>query len=66
MKFLEQPNILILTSNLNNSTFIRKIFEKSKKINLLNLLKYGKISNVQESNTALIKLSKEIEVLANG
>lgn len=66
MKFLEQPNTLILTSNLNNSTFIKKIIEKSKKINLINLLKYGKISNVQESNAALIKLSEEIEVLANG
>ena len=65
MKFLEQPNILIITSNLNNSTFIKTLMEKGKKINVINLLKYGRISNVQESNAALIKLSEEIEVLAN-
>lgn len=65
MKYLERPNSLILTSNLNNSTFIKSILSKTKDKNVLNLLEYGKISSVQQNNDALIALSKEIEELCN-
>lgn len=61
LKYIERPNSLILTSNLNNSTFIKCLFSKTKKIKVLNLLKYGKISLVQMQHAALRELSKEIE-----
>lgn len=31
MKYLTNPNVLILTSNLNNSTFIKSVLNKAKK-----------------------------------
>lgn len=66
VKFLERPNSLILTSNLNNSTFIRCLLAKSNKVNVLNLLKYGKTSSVQTQHAALQRLSNEIEEIVNG
>ena len=66
LKFLEKSNSLILTSNLNNSTFIMNIIHKSEKITVLNLLKYGKVSQVQTNHEALQKLSNEIEELVYG
>lgn len=66
LKFLEKANSLILTSNLNNSTFIMNIINKSKRINVLNLLKYGKVSQVQTNHEALQQLSDDIEELVHG
>lgn len=66
LKYLERENSLILTSNLNNSTFIKNIISKSQKINVLNLLKYGKVSQVQTNHEALQKLSDDIEELVYG
>lgn len=66
LKFLEKSNSLILTSNLNNSTFIMNIIRKSQRITVLNLLKYGKVSEVQTNHEALQKLSNEIEELIYG
>lgn len=66
LKYLEKANSLILTSNLNNSTFIMNIISKSQKINVLNLLKYGKVSQVQTNHEALQKLSNDIEELVYG
>lgn len=66
MKYLEKPNSLILTSNLNNSTFITKILGRADNKKILNLLKYGKISLVQKNNEMLNKLSNEIEEKYNG
>ncbi len=65
MKYLEKPNSLILTSNLNNSTFIKCVLERASRKKVLNLLKYGKISAVQQGHEALNKLSKEIEEICN-
>lgn len=65
MKYLEKPNSLILTSNLNNSTFIKCVLEKASKKKVLNLLKYGKVSLVQQSHETLNRLSKEIEEICN-
>lgn len=66
MKYLEQPNSLILTSNLNNSTFIIQILDRAKDRKILNLLKYGKLSLVQKNHNILKKLSDEIEEKYNG
>ncbi len=66
MKYLDKPNSLILTSNLNDSNFIKKILEKSTDKKVLNLLKYGKISSVQKNHELLNKLSNEIEERYNG
>lgn len=65
MKYLEKPNSLILTSNLNNSTFIKCVLEKASKKKVLNLLKYGKVSLVQQGHEMLNRLSKEIEEICN-
>jgi energy-coupling factor transporter ATP-binding protein EcfA2 len=61
IKYIEQPNSLILTSNLNNSTFIKSLLSKTSEVKVLNLLKYGKTSIVQIEHLALQALSKEIE-----
>ena len=66
MKYLEKPNSLILTSNLNNSTFITQILNRAKNRKILNLLKYGKLSLVQKNHDILKKLSDEIEEKYNG
>ncbi len=65
MKYLEKPNSLILTSNLNNSTFIKYVLTKASRKKVLNLLKYGKVSAVQQGHEALNRLSKEIEEICN-
>ena len=65
MKYLEKPNSLILTSNLNNSTFIKCILKKASRKKVLNLLKYGKVSAVQQNHKTLNELSMEIEEICN-
>ncbi len=60
MKYLTNPNVLILTSNLNNSTFIKSVLNKAKKKKVLNLLKYGKVSLVQRNHEMLNMLSREM------
>lgn len=65
IKYTEKPNSLIITSNLNNSVFIKHLLNKANKISVLNLLKYGKVSQVQTNHQALQNLSNEIEVIAN-
>lgn len=65
MKYLEKPNSLILTSNLNNSTFIKYVLDKAPRKKVLNLLKYGKVSAVQQNHEMLNSLSKEIEEICN-
>lgn len=65
MKYLEKPNSLILTSNLNNSTFIKNVLQKASRKKVLNLLKYGKVSAVQKGHDVLNKLSKEIEEICD-
>lgn len=65
LKYIEKPNSLILTSNLNNSAFIKFLIKKTTKISVLNLLRYGKISAVQTTHQALQNLSNEIEAMIN-
>lgn len=65
LKYVERPNSLILTSNLNNSTFINNLINNAKNIHILNLLKYGKTSNIQKNHAELQQLASEIEVKVN-
>lgn len=66
LKYIEKPNSLIITSNLNNSSFIKSILKKTKKIKILNLLNYGKVSIVQKNHKELQRLSRQIEEMING
>lgn len=65
LKYLSQPNSLIITSNLNNSEFLENIISEAPKINCLNLLYYGKPSDIQKTNEKLTTLSKRIEEQIN-
>lgn len=65
LKYVEKPNSLIITSNLNNSSFIKSILKKTKKIKILNLLNYGKVSIVQKNHKELQRLSRQIEEMIN-
>lgn len=59
--FLDKPYSLIITSNLNNSSFINFILEnKEKEINVVPLFEIAKKSVIQESNDALKQLYKSI------
>lgn len=63
MKFLENPNILILTSNLNNSKFIDYIVNNNQdiKVKSIGLLEIAKRSNIQNSNEGLIDMYEKIK-----
>ncbi|EKS7870927.1 hypothetical protein QCQ72_005998 [Bacillus cereus] len=61
LKYLQKPNSLIITSNLNNSEFLEKIIESAPKIDYINLLRLGNPSSIQSDNNKLLDLSKKIE-----
>lgn len=65
IKYISSPNVLILTTNLNNTSFIKTIISKAKNKKILNLLKIGKVSEVQQRHEMLKKLSDELEVMCN-
>lgn len=65
MKYLEKPNILVITSNLNNSTFIDCLIDSAPNIKVLNLLDFGKISRIQRESEVLQAVSRRIEVKVN-
>ncbi|MGE5328876.1 MAG: AAA family ATPase [Deltaproteobacteria bacterium] len=60
LKYLDLPNSLILTSNLNNSEFLQYIINNAKRISYINLLEVGKPSNIQDNSSKLIEISKKI------
>jgi DNA repair exonuclease SbcCD ATPase subunit len=66
LKFLEKPNSLIITSNLNNSKFLDYIIDHSSEINSINLLNYGRPSGIQSNNDNLKNISNRIEEKING
>lgn len=45
--------------------FIKYVLKKASRKKVLNLLKYGKISKVQQEHEVLNELSKEIEEMCN-
>ncbi len=62
MQYVDKPNVLVLTLNLNNNRFLKHIVnDRSHKINYLNLLKYGYCSSVQENSPELKTIANEIE-----
>jgi hypothetical protein len=65
IKYISSPNVLILTTNLNNTSFIKTIISKTKNKKVLNLLKIGKVSEVQQKHEMLKKLSDELEEMCN-
>ncbi|WP_277405554.1 hypothetical protein [Lacrimispora xylanisolvens] len=66
LRFLERPNVLILTTNLNNSDFLYYIAKKAKKVSYINLLEYGNLSSVQANNDSIREMSKKVEDIING
>ncbi|MFJ6209197.1 AAA family ATPase [Lysinibacillus sp. NPDC092081] len=65
LKYLEHPNALIITSNLNNSEFLESVINQSTVIDSINLLKLGNPSTIQSKNDKLLSLSIKIEEQIN-
>lgn len=63
MQFLNNPNSLIITSNLNNSTFINHIIDNNESIDvsIVGLLDIAKQSVIQNTNNTLLELYEEIK-----
>ena len=66
VKYLNQPNYLIITTNLNNSEFVERIIDLAPKIKAINLLLLGNPSAVQRGNPKLMQISEEIEGKIHG
>lgn len=61
-RFLENPNSVILTSNLNNSSFVSHLVEnKTIKLSLIGLPDIAKSSSIQGGNEQLLTLYKKIK-----
>lgn len=67
LRFLEKPNSLLITSNLNNSSFVYHLIDNLSdiKIGLVRLLEIAKRSTIQNTNGTLLKLYNEIKVRVN-
>ncbi|MEK8127861.1 AAA family ATPase [Paenibacillus filicis] len=65
LKYLQKPNTLIITSNLNNSEFMDLIIDKADKLSFLNLLEFGRTSPIQQRSERLTSISKRIEEKVN-
>lgn len=65
LKYLQKPNTLVITSNLNNSKFLDLIIDKSDELSFLNLLEYGHTSPIQFKSEVLMSISKRIEEKVN-
>lgn len=62
LQFLEKPNSIIITSNLNNSTFLRYLIEHSEGyVDVVGLLDIAKQSMIQNSSEQLKGLYSEIK-----
>ncbi|MCK0069406.1 AAA family ATPase [Kordiimonas laminariae] len=61
MRYLERPNNLILTSNLNNSEFLDYLISQAANIDCLNLLEIGRQSGVQATSDQLIAASRKVK-----
>lgn len=63
LKFLKQPNTLIITSNLNNSTFINHIVDNEENIavSIVGLLDIAKQSIIQNTSETLLNLYRDIK-----
>ncbi|EAA8668932.1 AAA family ATPase, partial [Salmonella enterica] len=63
IRFLQSPNSLIITSNLNNSSFVNHIIDNNKdvSVSLVRLLDIAKKSTIQNTNTTLIEMYNSIK-----
>lgn len=65
LQFLEKPNTIIITSNLNNSTFLRYLIENSEGyVDVVGLLDIAKQSMIQNSSDQLKGLYNEIKEMS--
>lgn len=65
LRFLEKPNTIIITSNLNNSTFLRYLIENSEGyVDVVGLLDIAKQSMIQNSSEQLKGLYNEIKEMS--
>ncbi|MGH1336081.1 MAG: AAA family ATPase [Aureispira sp.] len=67
MDFLEKPNSLILTTNLNNSHFFKYIIEKASpnKIQVLDLLSIAKKSEIQSNSDLMQDIHNQLNTINN-
>jgi len=69
LRFLTRPNVLIITSNINNSEFLDHIISKSTRIAFINLFEIGKRSAIQSDSDAikqiLARIKRRIDAKAN-
>ena len=62
LKFLEHPNIVIITSNLNNSSFLNYLIESDKvPFSMVGLPDIAKKSAIQKSNENLLSIFNKIK-----
>ncbi len=61
LKFLEQPNSLIITTNLNNSEFTSYILKNAEEVELIDLFEIGKKSVIQRESKLLKNLQKKLK-----
>ena len=65
LQFLEKPNSIIITSNLNNSTFLRYLIEHSEGyVDVVGLLDIAKQSMIQNSSEQLKELYNEVKEMS--
>jgi len=63
LKFLKQPNSLIITSNLNNSSFVNYIVDNKEDIcvSIIGLLDIAKQSVIQNTSEILLNMYRDIK-----
>lgn len=63
LKFLKQPNSLIITSNLNNSLFVNYIAdnEDNVEVSIIGLLDIAKQSIIQNTSITLLDMYNSIK-----
>lgn len=63
LKFLKQPNSLIITSNLNNSLFVNYIADNEDNVNvsIIGLLDIAKQSIIQNTSITLLDMYNSIK-----
>ncbi len=64
-KFLEKPNALIITTNLNNSEFLTHLIEETDNVSAIDLLKIGKKSFVQHNSESMTTIYNNIDSQIN-
>ncbi|MBX2991239.1 MAG: AAA family ATPase [Bacteroidetes bacterium] len=61
LRFLSRPNVLIITSNVNNSEFLDHIITQSDKIDCINLFEIGKKSAIQTESEQIKQILSRIK-----